>query len=259
MRTATNADMPRSHLDRLTADVTEIERLRAEGRLDRLRLDRARARLDDMRVSVRSVGLRARLDAIAPPTEMRTSRSLPEHRCVLRSIDGEVAVLEAKLVSKPVAGMIERWVERELSALLARVNAKVYGASGDVLLAQIERVIARAKAVGIHVSNPKTREKRERPEFGKGKAWEWEEAFRRVHEEFARARAGTGASSSAPPVDPAAERAALAHELHVDLAAPSAHLKQRIRALAREAHPDLGGDHARMIKVNRLRELVRLP
>jgi len=48
----------------------------------------------------------------------------------------------------------------------------------------------------------------------------------------------------------------LARRFGVDLDAPADQIKRRCRELAREHHPDHGGDHETMAAVNRLRELV---
>ncbi len=213
------------------------------GRLDALLLERARTALADGRVSAARVKLAARLDALAPRTSpLARPKSYKTHRRALSAIELELRVLEDKLVAgSPHEGAIRDWVGRALGAEASAFNARGYGAAGDPIRDRIDELLRRAWELGPDVVAPA----------------EAEHGKRRAADE-ARRRAEAPRFSFRMPARPTVdeERTALARELRVDLAAPADEVKRRLRALAREHHPDLGGRAEVMCKVNRLRELI---
>jgi hypothetical protein len=111
-------------------------------------------------------------------------------------------------------------------------------------------VLARAARAGVSVPGP-TAEELARRARARADHEAWARAFvediLRERERMQRAACASGE---------AAERAALARELGVDLDGPAEQVKRQVRALALRVHPDHGGDSAAMVRLNRLRELL---
>jgi hypothetical protein len=159
-------------------------------------------------------------------------------------------------VSSSTPADVRARIGRDLGALAADVRA------AGVLLTRLDALLLAALARMIVAPTARTDaeilEERWRAawiESGRVTA-EFLDMLAGLRDDFARDRA-----SSTPPPPPSrpdttAERGALAHALGLDLTAPADEIKRRVRALALEAHPDHGGAHERMVKLNRLRELI---
>lgn len=111
---------------------------------------------------------------------------------------------------------------------------------------RLDALLIAARGIGLNVPEPESDAHYYRKHARENKeAWDREEA---TWAKFKNA-------SSGKPTDPGEEKA-LAKELGVDLALAADEMKRVLRLLSFDAHPDRGGSHERMCKVNRLRELI---
>jgi hypothetical protein len=155
-----------------------------------------------------------------------------ERRRLFSVVESELAVLDRALVEGEPAEALRRWIARALVDLRREIaELRSLGLGGVDRASEedsrLEAASAAARAVGVDVPAP------ERP------SW---------HSRTPPPRARRPSAKE--------ERDQLAKERGVDLRAPAEEVKRRLRGRAREAHPDFGGTHERMVKVNRLRELV---
>jgi len=227
--------------------VADLEQAHAEGRpVDGWLVAECRRALAKRTPGPKHIALAARLDMIRPRLDRLAPKSLKWHRGALATLELEAGALATGRVTGDARAALVGWLTRAIAEELSALDAKVYGQSGESLDVRMDRLLAQAQALGVTVP------------YGPGrwKAYDRAQAERKRRDEEFERRWGRGSSTSTPSSRANLERDALAHEFGVDLAEPPEDVKRRIRALAREAHPDHGGAHERMVKLNRLRELV---
>jgi hypothetical protein len=166
------------------------------------------------------LGFLARLDRAFPRTERLSSRSHREAAIRLRILERELAVFRGELVSGGTRELLRAWLERELRAFAQELEG-LWPPSLAEHLALRSRLAGLLLAALDSGALPPRRDPRPPPFVGE-----------------------------------VAERLTLAREFGVDLSEPANKLQDRLRALTRRHHPDVGGSHAAMVRLNRLRELL---
>jgi len=238
-----------SRLRSIESLIATAEHLAAEGRPEPLVLERARSCLDAERPGRKRVELMAKLDRLYPRTGGVKLGAFEDRRRAFIVLEAEIAALA--LLDGAAAENLRAWVGRQVERLQEELGSVRLFGLGGVERARaederLEKLIAAAKVAGVKIAAPRPHTSEDR------------EHARRVHEEAERlwreARARGAAATSA---NTEAERDTLARELGVDLRAGEGEIKRQLRALAFEAHPDRGGTHERIVKVNRLRELTQ--
>jgi hypothetical protein len=221
--------------------------------------------------------LLARLQRFAPRRGALSSTTHAEHRTRARILETEIAILREGLVDGEASAALKQWVGREVAGFDSAMARAAAAWGGDAAASRfvrdmrerIGRFVDLEASVGIVVTRARVtpgdpcrasadsdeagaREREADAHVWKEDTWRrWEDVLRRATaDEFFRQRTFTFPS---PRSD---ETEALARALGVDLTAAPEEIKRRLRQLAFAAHPDRGGDHERMVRVNRLRELV---
>jgi|CXWL01.1.fsa_nt_gi hypothetical protein len=225
--------------------VDDLERAHAEGHpVDGWIIAECRSWLAKRTPGPKQTDLAARLDVLRPRADQLMPKSLKGHRAALAALELEVGALATGRVTGYARVVLVTWLEREIASEIDALDAKHYGASGEVTDARMTALLERAAALGI------------RTPFGPDtwRRWDRERAERqRRDEEFRRMG---GSAWTVPPGD-MTERDCLAAEFSVDPAAPADAIKRALRRLASRWHPDRpDGDGAVMVRVNRLRELL---